>query len=137
MVVTTVSSLGTQLKREGVAIANIKGISGPALSRDLADVTNLGSPNGFEEVMPTILRTGEVTFTISVEQGNTQHNILRTDVVTATARNFAIVFPTPVSGTAQTHSFTGYVTNYGNEFELESEITAEVTIKPTSTITVT
>jgi len=137
MAVTAVSSLGTTLKREGVTIANVKGISGPSLTRDLADVTNLLSPNGFEEVMPTILRTGDVTFSLSFDAGNTQHTTLRSDVVAAVAKNFSIVFPVPVSGSQQTHSFTAFVTSYGNEFELESEITADITLKPTSTITVT
>ena len=138
MPITAISSLGTVLKKEGATIANVKGISGPSLTRDLADVTNLNSPNGFEESLPTILRTGDVTFSLSFDPDNGEHLNLRDDVVSATGRNFEVVFPpTAASGTIQTHSFTAFVTNYTNQIELASEITAEVTLKPTSTITVT
>lgn len=138
MPITAIPSLGTTLRREGDVIANVKGISGPALTRDLADVTNLLSPNGFEEVLPTILRTGDVSFTLSFDPDNAGHLLLRDDVVSATARSFDITFPpTVASGTEQRHSFDAYVTNYTNQVELESEIMAEVTLKPTSTIAVT
>ena len=138
MPITAISSLGTVLKKEGNVIANVKGISGPSLTRDLADVTNLGSPNGFEEVLPTVLRTGDVTFALSFDPDNGEHLNLRDDVVTASGKNFEIIYPpTAASGTVQTHAFTAYVTNYTNEVDLASEITADVTLKPTSTITVT
>ena len=138
MAITAISSLGTVLKKEGDVIANIKGISGPALTRDLADVTNLGSPNGFEEVLPTILRTGDVTFSLSFDPDNSGHLNLRDDVVTASGKSFEIIFPpTAASGTVQTHAFDAFVTNYTNQIDLASEITADVTLKPTSTITVT
>ena len=138
MPITAISSLGTVLKKEGATIANVKGISGPALTRDLADVTNLNSPDGFEESLPTILRTGDVTFSLAFDPDNAEHLNLRDDVVTASGKNFEIVFPpTAASGTVQTHAFAAYVTNYTNQIDLASEITADVTLKPTSTITVT
>ena len=137
MVVTAISSLGTILRKEGAVIADVKGISGPALTRDLADVTALDSVNGFEEVLPTILRTGDVTFTLAFDPDNAEHLKLRDDVVTASGKNFEIEFPpTAASGTVQTHSFEAFVTNYTNQIETGSEITADVTLKPTSTITV-
>jgi hypothetical protein len=138
MVVTAISSLGTILRKEGAVIADVKGISGPALTRDLADVTALDSVNGFEEVLPTILRTGDVTFTLAFNPDDVSHINLRDDVVTASGKNFEIVFPpTAASGTVQTHSFEAFVTNYTNQIETGAEITADVTLKPTSTITVT
>ena len=137
MVVTAISSLGTILRKEGAVIADVKGISGPALTRDLADVTALDSVNGFEEVLPTILRTGDVTFTLAFDPDNNEHLKLRDDVVTASGKNFEIEFPpTAASGTIQTHSFEAFVTNYTNQIETGSEITADVTLKPTSTISV-
>ena len=137
MVVTAISSLGTILRKEGDVIADVKGISGPSLTRDLADVTALDSTNGFEEVLPTVLRTGDVTFALAFDPDNAGHLGLRDDVVSATSRNFSIEFPaTAASGTVQTHSFDAFVTNYTNQIETGAEITADVTLKPTSTITV-
>jgi hypothetical protein len=138
MPITAIASLGTVLKKEGAVIANVKSISGPALTRDLADVTNLSSPNGFEEVLPTVLRTGDVSFALSFDPDNAEHLNLRDDVVTASGKDFEIIYPpTAASGTVQTHAFTAYVTSYSNEVDIGSEITADVTLKPTSTITVT
>ena len=138
MTITAISALGTVLKKEGAVIANVKSISGPAMSRDLADVTNLGSPNGFEEVLPTILRTGDVTFTLSFDPDNQAHLDLRDDVVTASGKSFEIIYPpTAASGTVLTQSFDAYVTGYTNELDIGSEITADVTLKPTSVITET
>ena len=138
MVVTAISSLGTVLRKEGAVIADVKGISGPALTRDLADVTALDSVDGFEEVLPTILRTGDVTFSLAFNPDDGQHLALRDDVVTASGKNFEIEFPpTAASGTVQTHAFEAFVTNYTNQIETGSEITADVTLKPMSTITVT
>ena len=135
---TAISSLSTVLKREGVAIANIKGISGPSLSRDTADVTTLDAPNGFEQIIPTVLRSGDVTFTLVFDTDNQGHLDLRDDIVSATERNFDIVIPaTAASGTVQTHNFNAYVTGYSNQMEVGSEVTAEVTIKPTGGITAT
>ncbi len=138
MPVTATSSLGTILRREGAVIADVKGISGPSLTRDLADVTALDSVNGFEEVLPTILRTGDVTLSLAFNPDDAGHIDLRDDVVTASGKNFEIEFPpTAASGTVQTHSFEAFVTNYTNQIETGAEITADVTLKPTSTISVT
>ena len=138
MPVTATSSIGTVFKREGAVIAKVKGITGPSLARDTADVTALDSPNGFEEIIPTVLRSGDVTFTLAFDPDNQGHLDLRDDIVSATSRNFDIVLnATPASGTVQTHNFDGYVTGFGNQMEVGSEITAEVTIKPTGGITTT
>ena len=79
-----------------------------------------------------------MTFQLSFDPDNQGHLDLRDDVVTASGKSFEIVFPaTAASGTIQTHTFDAFVTQYTNEIALESEITADVTLKPTSTITVT
>ena len=46
-------------------IGNITNISGPALSLDTVDVTAHDSPAAWEEHMPTILRSGEITFDLN------------------------------------------------------------------------
>ena len=138
MVITAVSALGTVLKKDGAVIGDVKSISGPTLTRDTTDVTALDSADGFEEILPTVLRTGELTLTIALNQDDASHDALRDDVVTASGKSFSIVFPaTAASGTIQTHTFDAFVTSYGNQIETGSEITADITLKPTSTITVT
>ena len=138
MVVTATSALGTVLKRAGAVIADVKSISGPSLTRDTADVTTLDSANGFEEIITTVLRTGDITLALAFNPDTQGHLDLRDDIVSATSRNFDIVFPaTTASGTVQTHNFDAFVTGFGNAAEVGSEITADVTLKPTGSITVT
>ena len=121
MVVTAISSLGTVLKKEGLVIADVKGISGPSLSRDLADVTALDSANGFEEVLPTVLRTGDVTFSLSFNPDDSTHIALRDDVVTATGSNHGpsermIVELDPEGGKAWGHYPGGQSGNPGSYY---------------------
>src|SRR4030042_6561402 len=57
---TKLAAYGTLLKRGGVTVAQVSNISGPGLSLDTEDVTTHDSTSGFEEVVGTILRSGEV-----------------------------------------------------------------------------
>lgn len=43
-------------------IAEVKDITGPAVSLDVIDVTNQDSPGKYEEIVPSIRRAGEVDF---------------------------------------------------------------------------
>ncbi len=53
-----VGTLGTTLTRAAQHIAQIQYISGPDLSTDTDEITNHDSPDGVEEFIPTIKRTG-------------------------------------------------------------------------------
>ncbi len=57
-----VGTLGTTLTRGAQHIAQVQDISGPDLSTDTDEITNHDSPDGVEEFIPTIKRTGEITF---------------------------------------------------------------------------
>jgi Lambda phage tail tube protein, TTP len=57
-----VATLGTVLRRNGTAIAQVQDIEGLDLTTDTDEITNHDSPGGVEEFIPTIKRTGEVTF---------------------------------------------------------------------------
>src|SRR6188472_4541512 len=57
-----IATLGTTLTRDGEHIAQVGDISGPELSTDTDEITNHDSPDGVEEFLPTIKRTGEVSF---------------------------------------------------------------------------
>lgn len=132
---TPISALGVTVTREGVTIPRVKSISGPALSRDLADVTPLDATNGFEEQLPTILRSGDVTLEISYVPAEATHAALRADVVTATQRAFAVKIPT-ASGTVESHGFNAYVTGFDLNNTPDGEVQSTATLKPTGTITV-
>lgn len=55
-------------------IAEVKDITGPAVSLDVIDVTNQDSPGGFEEIIPSIRRAGEVDFDVNFNPANATHD---------------------------------------------------------------
>lgn len=56
-------------------IANVTNIGGPSLKLDVEDVTSHESTGGWEEVVATILRTGEVTLEINYDPTSLMHKI--------------------------------------------------------------
>lgn len=113
------------------AIAEVLDITGPNLSTDTEDGTHQQSPGGFEEVVPTILRTGEVTFTIQFLPTHATHNAttgLVADWKNKTLRNFQLVFSDPAS---TTWAFAAYVTGFQPQSPVGGKRTADVTLKVT------
>lgn len=55
-------------------VAEVKDITGPAVSLDVIDVTNQDSPGGYEEIIPSIRRAGEVTFDVNFNPTNGTHD---------------------------------------------------------------
>lgn len=64
--------LGAQAGNSGnfTTIAEVKDISGPNVTLDVIDVTNQSSPGGFEEIIPSIRRGGEVDFDVNFIPGD-------------------------------------------------------------------
>lgn len=54
-------------------VAEVKDISGPGITLDVIDVTNQDSPGGFEEIIPTIRRGGDVDFDVNFNPNNATH----------------------------------------------------------------
>lgn len=132
-------ALGTQLKRgDGITpevfakIAKVTNISGPELSLDVEDVTDHDSADGWEEVLPTILRSGEVSLELSFLPADTGHTGLISDMVAREKRNFELVFPDTA---ATTWSFSAYVVGFSSsaphDNKLEGTVTIKLTGKPT------
>lgn len=127
-----VAGFGALLKRgDGGApevftpIAEVTGISGPALSQETAEVTHHESPGGFGEMIGTILRAGEVTLELNFIPINVTQKNLRTDLVNKTLRNFKIVFPDPA---ATTWSFSALVTSFEVTEPVDDKLGASVTL---------
>lgn len=112
-------------------IAEVLDISGPALSLDTEDATSHDSPGGWEEVVPTILRSGEVTFTIQYDPSDPTHNAttgLLSQLRNRALRNFKLVFPDPARTTWR---FSAYVTGFQPSAPVAGKLTADVTLKVT------
>jgi len=127
---TKYSAFGTALKKGGVTYANVKSISGPGLKLDTEDVTSHDSAGGWEEVVGTILRSGEVTMEIVYDPANATHKYaaggLLYDLVSRTAIPLSLVFPGAV-----TWSFKALVTGFEPSAPVDGALTASVTFKIT------
>ena len=69
-----IGTLGTTLKRGLQHIAQVQDVSGPELSTDTDEITNHDSPDGVEEFIPTIKRTGEITFPLVFLPSDPSHD---------------------------------------------------------------
>lgn len=110
-------------------IAAVRSIGGPGLSLDTEDVTTHDSTSAFEEVVATILRTGELALDIVYDPAGTTHNAstglvfkLENKILT----NFKLIFPDSAS---TTWTFSGYVTGFEPGEPHDGALTAAVKIK--------
>ena len=67
------AAFGTLFKRGATTIAAVSNISGPGLSLDTEDVTTHDSASGWEEVVGTILRSGEVSLDLVYDPNAATH----------------------------------------------------------------
>lgn len=133
---SALSSFGTLLKKgdggspESFAtIAEVLDIEGPELALDTEEATSHDSTGGWEEVVGTILRSGEIGFEINyVPTGATANAStgLIADMKNRTRRNFQLVFPD--SGNT-TWSFTALVTKFAPKAPVAGKLTADISLK--------
>jgi predicted secreted protein len=129
---TKYSAFGTQFKRGATAIAQVTNISGPGLSLDTEDVTSHDSTGGWEEVVGTILRSGEVTLELAYDPNAATHKNaaggILADLVSRASTSYSIVFP---SSPAVTWTFTALCTGFEPSAPVDGALTASVTYKLT------
>ena len=130
-----IGTLGTTLTRGGQHIAQVQDVSGPDLSTDTDEITNHDSPDGVEEFIPTIKRTGEVTFPLVFLMDDPTHDA-STGVVQGWADRsldtYELRYPdeegTPEAGGGW--DFSAYVTGVSNSAPVDGHLAADVTLRP-------
>jgi len=129
---TKYSAFGTVIKRGATAVAQVTSISGPGLSLDTEDVTSHDSTGGWEEVVATILRSGEISLDIAYDPAHATHKNaaagLIGDMVARAATTFSLVFPD--SGNT-TWSFSAFITGFEPSMPVDGAMTASVKMKLT------
>jgi predicted secreted protein len=118
-----VSAIGSKIKRNGVAIAEVVNIDLSGAKLDLADVTNMDSVGGYKEWLPTLREGGEVSCTANLLVGGTQ-GTLQTDFDTAIIQAWTIEISNPI---IETVAFNAYVMDIG--FKLAHDKQAEASFK--------
>lgn len=128
------AAFGTKLLRGAVEVAQVQSISGPGLALDTEDVTSHDSPGGWEEVVGTILRSGEISLDIVYDPQNATHkyatNGLLHDLVSRTPTTYTLTFPDSTSW-----SFSALVVGFEPSAPVEGALTASVTLKLTGSVT--
>lgn len=124
------SAVGTRLLKKDdldqwADIAHVSNISGPGFSLDTEDVTAHDSPDGWEEVVGTVLRSGELTF--DVEFVPDTHADLLTSMAAKEVGEYKLVFP---NMTSTCWSFKALVTGFNPSAPL-GKLSASVTLKIT------
>jgi len=133
-----ISSFGTLMKigdggtptETFTTIAEVLDINGLGIRLDTEDATSHDSTDGWEEVIPTILRTDPITFTIQFIPTHATHSYssgLIKDQTSRTLRNFQLVFP---DAAATTWAAACYVVRVGPSAPVAGKLTADVELKP-------
>lgn len=114
------------------AIAHVQSFDGPDLSSDTEDVTTHDSPGGFEEVVVTVKRTGELGLSLVFDPTEDSHDGTNPGGLISrwnnkVLSNFEFVFP-DLSNT--TWRWDGYVTGFKSTEPHEGALTADAVLKP-------
>jgi hypothetical protein len=129
--------LGTLLKLgDGLGsyttVAEVLDFPGPQRQRDRADITNHSSSNGYEEVLPTIKRTGEITFNVNWNPAaHATHEDIWDLYDSGDLMPWRIVGP---SAEFQL-DFNAYVVGDQPTFPTNAQIQDQITLKPTGVVT--
>jgi len=134
-----IAGVGTSFKRgdgtsaeEFNAIAEVRNITGPGMTRDFIDVTNLDSTGGYREFITGFRDGGELTFTMNFTLAG--YDDLFADYSSDDSHNYQVVL---ADTGATTFEFAGYVTSLPLTIPTDDAVTVDVTIKITGAVSMT
>lgn len=113
-------------------ITEVKEIKALPLSVDTVDVTNQSSPGGYEEIVPTIRRSGETSFDVNFVPADPTHDSitgLQYLLNSKTKRGYQMLLPSPYVGNVP--QWTGYVVGFDITAPVAGVLSAAVKIKVT------
>lgn len=129
------AAFGISLLRGAVEIANVSNIVGPGLSVDYEDVTSHDSTDGWEELVPTIKRSGSLTLDLVFDPAAATHKNasggLMYDLDNLTVTTYTLQFANGGS-----FSFSAFVTQFEPNAPVGGALTATCTLKPTGKVTI-
>jgi hypothetical protein len=115
------------------SIGEVRDIAGGGFQVDTADVTHHKS--AMEEIVPTVIRTQELTFTVNYNPRSTTHGgtgaiALRQLLLNRSKRNYKLITPAATSTAADVLHFAAFVTGMNLNYPVTDGETAEFTVKP-------
>jgi len=132
------SSFGTLLQMGSVdggggsftTIAQVLDISGPEFQVDTEETTSQSSAGGYEEFIPTIKRSGNLTFDVLFDPNAATHESASTGLIYVMTnrklRGFQLLMPTTA---AKQWNFLGYVVGFTQSNPVAGTQKASITIK--------
>lgn len=123
------SGRGLVFKRSGVSAAELKTITIPPIQRDTLDATSFDS-NDAEEYILGLKRTGSCQLQFIHIPTDTVQSGLKDDLDNGTVGSYSIVLP---FGTNKTLAFSGVVTNWQPQAEVNGVQMLSVDIKVSGT----
>lgn len=106
------------------ALARVKSINGINLDRDMVDATAMDSASWYEEVLPGIRRTGDVTVGLEFDADGTEYANALTDFASNARQLYEIEFP---DGSAW--QFNAYLRSLPIETPREDQMLVEFVYK--------
>jgi hypothetical protein len=137
MASAAIAGIGTAIKIDNgsgvyTTIAEVKDITGPTVTADILEVTNMDSASFFKEYIPTLKDGGEITFDCNWTGASSTQNQLVTDFSNRTLRLFQIV---TTHTSPKTIGFSAYITNLGHAFPVADTVKRSVTLRITGAVT--
>ena len=132
------SSFGTLLQMGSVdggggsftTIAQVLDISGPEFQVDTEETTSQSSAGGYEEFIPTIKRSGNLTFDVLFDPNAATHEAASTGLIYVMTnrklRGFQLLMPTTA---AKQWNFLGYVVGFTQSNLVAGTQKASITLK--------
>jgi predicted secreted protein len=131
-----ISGVGTIIQKwdgssQWDAIAEVTNISGPGMTRDLIEVTNLDSTGGYREFIAGFRDGGTVVLSMNYTRAGL--DAFFADFESDEVQNYEIILPDTDETSIE---FEGLVQEFPLTIPTDSQITMEVTIKVTGAVTV-
>jgi len=121
-----VAAIGATITIDGVAIEEVRDISGLEFSTDEVDVTSHDSPDYGEEVLPTIKRWGAISFPMNAVPGAAGQEALYDAWAARTSNAYVVTYTNGVTAT-----FSGFVRRFGLSAAVTDINMVDVEIRPT------
>lgn len=106
--------------------AGVTSLSGPGLSRDMIDVTDMDSPDGYREFIGALKDAGEVQVDLEFDPDGSTTSALLSLLGQTSAKNFRITFPDTTAW-----AFSGWLSNFEPSDPHDDKMTASATFKVT------
>lgn len=121
---------GVVLKRAGSAVGSVTNITGPAVTQETVDITDLDST--WREHKGVLMNGGEVTLTCNYLFDNATHVAVRGDMAAHTSSSWTIDY---TDATVVTATFSALVTAFSVEAAVAGVVTGNITLLVNGAVT--